>query len=105
MADILPPPRTSQNAEPDQEPKSTGRRTNELSELATFIRANAVVQFDRHLSVLLDETSQNHDIYAGNCAVQHWHEEVPCDEYERGVSLGIAWLKAHIADQGATDAS
>ena len=79
-------------------------KVNELSELSAFIKAHSVTEFDRHLSALLHETSQAHDIYAQNCEVQHWHEEVPCDEFERGISLGIAWLKARIKD-GAADAS
>lgn len=78
--------------------------TNELTVLAEFISDHADNPFDRHLSVLLDETGQMHDLWAANCKVAHFHDDIPCDEYERGVSLAIAWLKARI-EGGVSDAS
>jgi len=101
VADILPPPKPKR----DTEPQADATKANELTELAAFILANATAEFDRHLGVLLSEIGQAHDVYAGNCETPHWHEEVPCDEFERGVSLGIAWLKARIKDGGAGRAS
>lgn len=96
MADIMPPPPTNQG--------ETGR-TNELSELSAFILDHGEAAFDRHLATLLHETSQAHDAWAANCRTAHFYEDVPCDEFERGVSLGVAWLKARINDGGATNGS
>ncbi len=94
MADILPPPPSSEPSPAKSEPPSVP--TNELTVLADFIREHAAVPFDRHLATLLRECGEVHDAFAGNCQVQHWHDEFPCDEFERSISLGIAWLKARI---------
>lgn len=87
--------------EPPGQPKIV---TNELTVLADFIGEHSAEPFDRHLSALLSETGSMHDLWAGNCQVTHFYSDVPCDEYERAVSLGIAWLKARI-EAGANRAS
>lgn len=93
MTDSAPP---TQGA--DSPPPS---RTNELTVLAEFIGSHAQNPFDRHLSALLAETGNHHDTWSQNCAVPHWESDFPCEEFERGVSLGIAWLKARIEGEAA----
>lgn len=102
MADILPPSRPTDPAPAQAETRNVP--TNELTVLAEFIRQHAAVAFDRHLATLLRECGEVHDAFAGNCQVQHWHDEFPCEEFERSISLGIAWLKARI-DGEASNAS
>ncbi len=81
----------------DVQPTPGNPPANELTILAEFIAANSnEMTFDRYLAVMLRETGEDHEAWAGACRVPHWHDDVPCDEYERGISLGIAWLKARI---------
>lgn len=81
---------------PPQDQGVTTPPTNELTVLAEFIQCHAAAPFDRHLSAILSETGTTHDSWATNCQVNHFHDDIPCEEYERGISLGIAWLKARI---------
>lgn len=71
---------------------------NELSVLADFIKVHARNDFDLHVATLMSETAGEHDLWSGNCATRHWDDNLPCSEYEKALSLSIAWLKARVSE-------
>lgn len=108
MANSLPPIARPEPTPPgNREPAPKFEHpaiTNELTMLGQFILENAVVEFDIHLGALIQGAGEMHDLYAGNCRADHMYTDVPCDEYERNIALGIAWLMARIR-QGGSNAS
>ena len=80
----------------DKQKPEPGRPTNEITVLADFIRDHQVTSLDRYLAAIMDEIGTGHDVWASQCSECHLYEDAPCDDYERGLSLGIAWLKARI---------
>ena len=106
MANSLPPvARPEPTINREDRPKFDQPTTiNELTMLGQFILENAVVEFDIHLGALIQQAGEMHDLFAGNCRADHMYTDVPCDEYERNIALGIAWLMARIR-QGADNAS
>lgn len=102
MAESLPPIKPTPATDQPETEMPHPKVVNELSMLGLFILENVAVEFDTHLGSLLVDAGEAHDIYAGNCRADHMYTDVPCDEYERGLALGIAWLMARIR-QGAAN--
>lgn len=69
----------------------------ELTHLAEFIleRTDAP-SLGRHVGAHISITADEHDVWSPNCKVGHYFDDIPCDEYERALSLGIAWMKDYI---------
>lgn len=83
------------NPEAASEPEPAGY---ELASLADFIRKHGRTSFDQTLADTLLDCAHLHGWWSRDCKVSHWEPDYPCDDYERAITLGIAWLKGHIED-------
>lgn len=43
---------------------------------------------------MIVEVRKEHFLWANACKTPHWHDDYPCDEFERAMVLGVAWLAA-----------
>ena len=80
---------------PEQIEKAFG---SELEDLADFILARATDSLDVHIGAELAGIAHVHRLWGEECTEQadHYDRSFPCEEYERGLRLGIAWLKSKV---------
>ncbi|MBM7518292.1 hypothetical protein [Nocardioides nitrophenolicus] len=91
---------TAQAATPEDKPKDDcwNPPDNELGYLSEFIHKRTESDLDHHIACHLHETAFQHAHWSNDCKETHMFTDYPCDDYERGLHLGIAWLKSRITD-------
>ncbi|WP_028657094.1 hypothetical protein [Nocardioides sp. J54] len=71
----------------------------ELTYLVDFIldRTQAP-SLGRHVAAHIEEVAADHAPWSRDCrwGGGHMYDDLPCGEYERALSLGIAWMKDYV---------
>lgn len=82
----------------DQNTPTPPDKINELTELGDYIKVHAGNDFDHVIGTEIKLIGLNHESSEDDCTASHYPagEGWVCDEYERGIHIGIAWLKTRL---------
>ncbi|MBS2939578.1 hypothetical protein KDN32_17705 [Nocardioides sp. J2M5] len=85
------------------ETPKTPDSVNELTELGEFIQNHGTTTFDGVIGTEVKLIGLSHESSEDHCSASHYPagEGWVCDEYERGLHIGIAWLKDQVELHGA----
>ena len=84
MSDILPP--------------ATDLDDATLAGIAELMSQAADTNFERAVADHLGRVASTHDLWSGNCKVTHFHSDLPCEDYDEALSLGVAWLMSKVRE-------
>lgn len=73
-------------------------KSNELTHLAEFMAKRAVSEIDTAIGCQIEIIGHGHELWSRDCSSGHQYDEYPCDQFEIGLFLGIAWLKTRVEE-------